>query len=208
MDNHANTNPQFNKTTMMIKLIAIQGSVREGAYTAKALAILAEVVAEMPGVNLEIIDPTNLDLALPGKGITPDALQIQSKVEAASAVILATPEYHGSYSSVMKLVIENMGFPSRLSRKPVALLGVAAGRIGAIKALEHLRSVASHVGAIVLPGPVSIANVQSVFDEAGMLQDEGVRKLIHKLASGLVEYINDTTCPDEAFEQFTRSATA
>ena len=59
----------------------------------------------------------------------------------------------------MKLLIDNLGFPSALSGKPVALLGVAAGRIGAIKALEHLRSVASHVGAQVLPGPVSVASV-------------------------------------------------
>ena len=76
-------------------------------------------------------------------------------------VILATPEYHGSFAAMMKLVIENLGFPSTLAGKPVALLGVAAGRIGAIKSLEQLRSVCSHVGAIVLPGPVSVANVFS-----------------------------------------------
>ncbi|MEM8485734.1 MAG: NAD(P)H-dependent oxidoreductase, partial [Bacteroidota bacterium] len=141
-------------------------------------------------------------------GVTDDAVKIQAAIEGAHAVILATPEYHGSYSSVMKLVIENMGFPSRLSRKPVALLGVAAGRIGAIKALEHLRSVASHVGAIVLPGPVSIANVQAVFDESGTLNDAGVEKLIRKLVTGLIDYLRDTTCPEEAFEAFTRANTA
>lgn len=192
--------------TNMIKLVAIQGSVRESNYTAKALAIVSEVVDQMPGVTVEIIDPTNMDLALPGKGTTADALQIQATLENATAVILATPEYHGSFSSVMKLVIENMGFPSRLSRKPVALLGVAAGRIGAIKSLEHLRSVASHVGAIVLPGPVSIANVQSVFDESGALTDPGVGPLIQKLVTGLVAYVRDTTCPDEALEAFSRPA--
>lgn len=192
----------------MIKLVAIQGSVREGNYTAKALAIVTEVIAQLPDVSLEIIDPTHMQLALPGRGVTDDALKMQAAIEGAHAVILATPEYHGSYSSVMKLVIENMGFPSRLSRKPVALLGVAAGRIGAIKALEHLRSVASHVGAIVLPGPVSIANVQSVFDEAGILNDEEVEKLIRKLVTGLIDYLRDTTCPEEAFEAFTRASTA
>ena len=48
-------------------------------------------------------------------------------------------------------MIENMGFPSVLAGKPVSLLGVAAGRIGAIKSLESLRGVCSHIGAIVLP---------------------------------------------------------
>jgi len=40
---------------------------------------------------------------------------------------LATPEYDGSLSSVMKLVIENLGFPSVLAGKPVALMGVGGG---------------------------------------------------------------------------------
>ena len=41
---------------------------------------------------------------------------------ATDSVVLATPEYHGSFSSVMKLVIENLGFPSALQGKPVALM--------------------------------------------------------------------------------------
>ena len=42
-------------------------------------------------------------------------------------------EYHGSFSSVMKLVIENLGFPSTLSGKPVTLLGIAGGTIRAVE---------------------------------------------------------------------------
>lgn len=95
-------------------------------------------------------------------------------VSQATGVVLVTPEYHGSFSSVMKLVIENLGFPSALVGKPVALLGVAAGTIGAIKSLEHLRGVVSHVGGIALPLPISIANVQKVFDREGQTGHPGV----------------------------------
>ncbi len=104
----------------------------------------------------------------------------------------------------MKLVIDNLGFPSELSGKPVALLGVAAGRIGAIKALEHLRSVASHVGAIVLPGPVSIAGVQGVFDKDGNCLDEGTEKIIRRLAHSLTDYIGNYICPKMALEEMVR----
>ena len=41
----------------------------------------------------------------------------------ATGLVFATPEYHGTYSSVTKLIIENLGFPSVLATKPVALLG-------------------------------------------------------------------------------------
>jgi len=38
--------------------------------------------------------------------------KLQQQVSDATGVIFATPEYHGSYSSVIKLVIEQLGFPS------------------------------------------------------------------------------------------------
>ena len=60
-------------------------------------------------------------------------------------------------SACAKLIIENLGFPSVLAGKAIVILGVAAGSAGAIKSLEQLRCVLSHIGAIVLPGPVSIA---------------------------------------------------
>ena len=188
----------------MLKIVAIQGSVRPGNNTAKAIAVLTRHLENQSDIEFVVIDPTDMVLALPGKGTSDDARKMQELVSAADGVVLATPEYHGSYSSVMKLMIDNMGFPSGLSGKPVALLGVAAGRIGAIKALEHLRSVASHVGAVVLPGPVSIANVNNVFDSNGHLEDEGLQRLLERLADGLIDYIKTTTCHLKGFEAFTR----
>ena len=188
-----------------IRLVAIQGSVRPGNYTAKALAVVADAVRQQPGVALEIIDPTEMDLRLPGRGTSDDAVRMQETVAAADGVILATPEYHGSFSCVTKLLIDNLGFPSKLKGKPVVLLGVAAGSIGAIKALEHLRSVASHVGAMVLPGPVSVARVRTVFDEDGRILDEDIAALLHGVPTKLIDYINRHICPKLALEAMVRS---
>jgi FMN reductase len=101
-------------------------------------------------------------------------------------------------------VIENLGFPSALAGKPVALLGVASGQIGAIKALEHLRGVCSHVGAIVLPGPISIAGVNKLFDEQGRCLDEKIEKRIRSVATNLIDYIRGYICPKVALEQLVR----
>jgi FMN reductase len=103
-----------------------------------------------------------------------------------------------------KLIIENLGFPSVLAGKPVALVGVAAGRIGAIKALEHLRSVLSHIGAIVLPGPVSVAGVQQVFDDKGRCLDENIETLVRGVATNLIDYIDSNICPRMALERMVR----
>jgi FMN reductase len=105
---------------------------------------------------------------------------------------------------MLKLMIENMGFPSALSGKPVALLGVASGRIGAIKSLEHLRSVCSHVGSIVLPGPVSVAGVGKLFDEQGRCLDEATDKRVRGVATNLMEYLQQNVCPRMTLEAMVR----
>ena len=157
-----------------IRIVAVKGSVRPGNYTSKALALVIDEIERYPEIELDVVDPATMNLPLPGTdGRSPDAKHLKEVVSKATGIVMATPEYHGGYSSVIKLVIENLGFPSVLAGKPVALLGVAAGRIGAIKALENLRSVCSHVGALVLPGPVSVASVRQVFDEDGRSRLQG-----------------------------------
>ena len=105
---------------------------------------------------------------------------------------------------MLKCVIENLGFPSTLAGKPIALLGVAAGQIGAIKSLEQLRSICSHVGAIVLPGPVSVAGVNRVFDESGRCTDEAVEKRVRSVATAMLQYLEDHVCPKYALEATVR----
>ena len=195
-------------TPANIRIAAIQGSVRPDNYTAKALGLVLDEFTNHPEVHVDLIDPTNLTLHLPGQGNDhSDAEKIQEIVQNATGIVLATPEYHGSYSSVMKLVIDNLGFPSSLSGKPIALLGVAAGRIGAIKALEHLRSVSSHVGGHPLPLPISIAGVQNIFDDAGNCTDEGSEKAIRSVATNLLDYIHNSICPRITLESMLREGT-
>lgn len=188
-----------------IKIVAICGSVRPGNFTWKALCLVADEFKNK-GVEVQVIDPSTMDLPLPGANgsSSADLQTLKETVSNATGIVLSTPEYHGSYSSVIKLLIENLGFPSVLAGKPVALLGVASGAIGAIKALEHLRSVCSHIGAIVLPGPVSIAGVNNVFDADGNCADEKVEKRIRSVATNLTDYIQENICPRIALEDMVR----
>ncbi len=188
-----------------IRIVVINGSVRPGNYTRMASGLVVDELAKAPRVSVDLIDPGTLSLPLPGTDLdSPAARSLQTKVAEAAGVVLATPEYHGSFSSVMKLVIENLGFPSTLAGKPVALLGVAAGSIGAIKSLEHLRGVVSHVGGMALPMPVSVANVQRVFDREGHCLEPATEKLIRGLAANLLRYIRQNVCPRLTLERILR----
>ncbi len=188
-----------------IRIVAVLGTARPGNYTARALALVADEIEKRGNITLDVIDPAGMNLPFPGMDTdVPDTKALQDIVSSATGVVFSTPEYHGTYSAMTKLILENLGFPSVLAGKPVGLLGVAAGQIGAIKALEHLRSVLSHIGAIVLPGPVSVAGVQQVFDEDGRCLDERMEVLIRGVATNLIDYIHSNICPRVALEQFVR----
>jgi chromate reductase, NAD(P)H dehydrogenase (quinone) len=192
-----------------IRIALIKGSIRPGNYTNMASAIVLDELRKLPKVAVEVVDPAALHLPFPGEeSDSSGTRRLQEIVKNATGVILATPEYHGSFSSVMKLVIENLGFPSVLAGKPVALLGVAAGSIGAIKSLEHLRGVVSHVGGIVLPLPISIAHVRDVFDPDGHVLDPKVDAMIRQVAVNLVGYIEKNLCPAATLERMLREGTA
>jgi len=190
-----------------IRIATVLGTTRPGNYTSKALALVQDELRKHPNVQVEAIDPAELKLGFPGSSPSGDGQKrLKEAIAGATGVVLATPEYHGSFSAMTKLVIENLGFPSALAGKPVALLGVASGRIGAIKSLELLRGVASHVGAIALPLAISVANVQKVFDAEGRCLDEQVDKMIRSTATNLLDYIHDNVCPRFALEQMVREA--
>jgi len=82
---------------------------------------------------------------------------------------------------------------------------VAAGTIGAVKSLEHLRGVCSHVGSIVLTGSVSVPRAKKVFDEQGRCLDPEVEKRIRSVATNLLDYIGQSICPRIALEAMVRA---
>ena len=188
-----------------IRIVVINGSVRPGNYTSMASAYVVDELRKHPKVSVEEVHPAELNLPFPGADPhSPATKKLQQIVAQATGVVLVTPEYHGSFSSVIKLVIENLGFPSVLAGKPVALLGVAAGAIGAIKSLEHLRGVVSHIGGHALPLPISIANVQKVFDRDGHIVDPSAEKMLRQVAASLLGYIEKNICPAVTLERLMR----
>jgi NAD(P)H-dependent FMN reductase len=187
----------------MPSILCVSGTSRPDNYTSRALAVVADELTRQ-GHAATTLDARDLDLTFPGLPPTQDTLRLKEAVASADALVLATPEYHGGFSAFTKLVIESLGFPSVLANKPVALLGVAAGRIGAVKSLEQLRAVCSHTGALVLPRAVSVAGVRNAFDDQGHCPDPDVEKSLRGLGSALLKFLEDYVCPRYTLEEMVR----
>jgi len=187
------------------RIAVILGSVTENSNTRKAMNIAIDELNNHEEIEVDLIDPRELDLPLPGlKSSSNDPKKIQSIVEEATGIILATPEYHGSYSSILKLIIENLGYPSKLAGKPIALLGVASGDIGAIKSIESLRGVCAHVGGIILPGSASIPLVELHFNQQGECISPKIERRLRSISKNLINFIRENIYPKIALEEIVR----
>ncbi len=78
------------------------------------------------------------------------------------------------------------------------------GRSARSRRSSSFAASCSHVGAIVLPGPVSVAGVRSVFDENDNAVDQAIEKRIRGVAVSLVDYIKRNICPRIALENMVR----
>ena len=63
-----------------------------------------------------------------------------SELESANGIIIATPEYHGGFSGVLKNALDLCSF-KQFENKIVGLIGVSGGAMGCINGLENLRTI-------------------------------------------------------------------
>jgi chromate reductase len=187
-----------------MKIATILGTSRPGNYTQHALALVEDELT-LRGATPLRFDPAGRVLPFPGQtGDFPDVKVLAETLKDAVGYVIATPEYHGSFPAQLKLILENLGFPSALRGKPVALVGVAGGRIGAIKSLEQLRSVCAHTGAFVMPTPISVPNVNRAFDAQGKCTDPDTERAVRSVAQTLTDYIHHHICPAITLEAMMR----
>jgi NAD(P)H-dependent FMN reductase len=86
----------------------------------------------------------------------PDVARLINAIRGSDGFIWASPEYHGSFSGAFKNALDLATIDDH-SGKVVALLGVAAGQIGAVQTLGHLRRRRAPLHLWSLPQQVSIA---------------------------------------------------
>jgi len=109
---------------------------------------------------------------------------LQEVVTAADGLILATPEYHGSVSGVIKNALDLMGF-TELSGKITGLISVLGGQPNS-NALNEMRLIMRWVHAWVIPEQIAIGQAWRAFDEDGKLMDEKLAERLDEFAQSLV----------------------
>ena len=100
-------------------------------------------------------------------------------------LIIISPEYNGSYPGVLKAFIDGWS-PKKLNVKKAALVGVASGRQGNSRGMDHLTNVLNYLNISVIPLKIPISKVTDVIDENGTITDEELKNAIKKQINLLI----------------------
>ena len=115
----------------------------------------------------------------------PDVERLRGAVKQADGLILATPEYHGSVSGVLKNALDLMSF-EQLDGKVTGLISVLGGQPNS-NALNDLRVIMRWVHAWVIPEQIAIGQAWKAFSPDGKLLDEKLSQRFDQFAQSLVE---------------------
>ncbi|WP_121968749.1 NADPH-dependent FMN reductase [Leptolyngbya sp. BC1307] len=172
----------------MVKIVGIGGSLRTDSYSMQALHIAAERAKDL-GAAVEVLDLKEMNLPFCDGGSDypdyPDVEVLQTAVKAADALLLSTPEYHGSVSGVIKNALDLMSF-EQLSGKVTGFISVLGGQPNS-NALNDMRVIMRWVHAWSIPEQIAIGQAWNAFDSEGQLKDEKLSQRFDEFAKSLVE---------------------
>lgn len=177
----------------MTKIAVIVGSLRRESINRK----LADALAKLAKPGTEFVVSRIDDLPLFNQDLEPNppasVTRLKGEIESADGVLFVTPEYNRSIPGVLKNAIDWASRPygkSSFNGKPGAAIGTSQGAVGTAAAQQHLRAILAHLNVTQMGQPEGyITYKPNMVDDAGRVEDEGVRKFLQLYVDKFVEWV-------------------
>ncbi len=172
-------------------ILGLSGSLRTDSLNRRLLAAAARLLPD--DVILEVTDHVatlplfDEDLEVAPQ---PEAVRaLHAAIQAADAVLIASPEYNGSLTGPLKNALDwasRPGGDAVLAGKPLAVVGASPSRFGAAWAQAETRRIADRIGARVVPLDLPVAAAHEAFTAEGNLRDEQLAGHLERIVRALV----------------------
>lgn len=102
--------------------------------------------------------------------------------------VIAIPEYNGGVPGIFKLMIDGSDIKNAWWNKKASLTGVAAGRSGNLRGLDHMTNMLNYLKMDVLKNKIPISQIHTLLDEDGNLTHEPTIQLLHEQMDQLIAF--------------------
>jgi len=169
-----------------MKIQIITGSPRKNSVTFRIALYLRQYLSGNTAHEVGIIDAKQMNLpslqsVFTSVENTPEEWKpLSEKMFSADAFILVSPEYNGSYSSVMKNLLDH--YPKQY-HKPFGIVTGSTGAMGGIRAAQQMQLLILALFGIASPYMLIVPQVEKKFDPQGNLIDEAFFNNAHNFLS-------------------------
>lgn len=151
------------------KVLVLSGSARSKSVN-KILAETARTIAQEAGSEATFIDPASLSIPLydgdmeENEGFPADVTKLKQQIDSADLLIIASPEYNGFFTPLLKNHLDWTSRPQEkgekssrvFKNKKVLLLSASPSPAGGADGLLELEKQMANLGSVILPKKVSI----------------------------------------------------
>ncbi len=182
----------------MAKLIALSGSLRSESFNQKLVQIAAEG-ARAAGAEVQVIHLADFNIPLYSQDLEEEGMpaavnDLKHLFAQADGILLASPEYNGSITGVLKNTLDWLSRPSKdpsigsaFDGKVAGIMAASPGGLGGIRGLAHTKDVLFNLGVMVYPKQVAVGSAFKAFDQEGNLVDEDMAQRVKGLGAAVAE---------------------
>jgi len=153
-------------------ILILSGTNRKGSNTGKIAKYVNQAIKEVTDEEVKFLSledvPNSImhDNMYSGDHMPAEIAAIQDEfIFPADKWIILSPEYNGSFAGVLKMFIDAISvrnYADNFKGKKGALIGVASGRAGNLRGLEHLTGLLNYLGMHIHPSKLPISSIGNV----------------------------------------------
>lgn len=102
--------------------------------------------------------------------------------------VFIMPEYNGSIPGILKLLIDISDVKRCWAGKKSMMVGVANGRAGNLRGMDHLTNIMNQMLSNVLPLKLPLSQVSSIMDEHGVINNPGTVAVMNKQVEDFIKF--------------------
>jgi len=174
----------------------ISGTNRPNSRTEFVAQYVFDLIGKFTDEEINLVKLSDLDsdfvhpMMYSGDHQHPDLSEIQDKyIIPAEKWIMLSPEYNGSYSGIGKVFVDALSvrkYGETFKGKKLGLIGVASGKAGNLRGLDHLTTAFNYLGMAVFPNRLPLSKIEDEIVD-GKLSEEVITELDEYL-EGFVKF--------------------
>ncbi|MCR8631092.1 MULTISPECIES: NADPH-dependent FMN reductase [Paenibacillus] len=173
----------------MARITIIAGSNRENATSTQLCRHLQKVLEEM-GCKVTLLSLYELPMPFYRPRVASDDTNVGLFIKSlreADGIVLATPDYHGAPSGILKNALDYAGF-DEFDGKVVLSVSSAGGAVG-VSSLQQLQTIVRNVHGVNCPEWISIGGEQRSFTSDGAPAHDKIRERVARTLNYFVSMV-------------------